>query len=62
MSKIRLYCQYACQDNRPSTIRILLSHGANPQIRASEKGWVPLHFAACLGYVEAAQVSISLIF
>lgn len=60
INKIKSYFQYACQNNRPLTISVLLSHGANPQIRASEKGWVPLHFAACLGYVEAVQVSFSL--
>ncbi|GBN82783.1 Tyrosine-protein kinase Shark, partial [Araneus ventricosus] len=40
---------YACLNNRPSTVDVLINHRANPQLRATETGWVPLHYAAFHG-------------
>ncbi|XP_015602408.1 tyrosine-protein kinase Shark [Cephus cinctus] len=51
---------YACQSNLPSTVRILISGGANVQARHTETGMVPLHEAASRGHKEVIQVLLSM--
>ncbi|CAH0383280.1 unnamed protein product [Bemisia tabaci] len=52
---------YACQNNLPSTVRILVEvGGANLQLRHPETAWVPLHEAASRGFVDVALVLLSL--
>ncbi|XP_012283848.1 tyrosine-protein kinase shark [Orussus abietinus] len=50
---------YACQSNLPSTVRILISGGANVQARHTETGMVPLHEAATRGQKEVIQALLS---
>ncbi|CAL1272831.1 unnamed protein product [Larinioides sclopetarius] len=51
---------YACLNNRPSTVDVLINHRANPQLRATETGWVPLHYAAFHGYTDVVKMLLSL--
>ncbi|GFT73185.1 tyrosine-protein kinase HTK16 [Nephila pilipes] len=51
---------YACLNNRPLTVDVLVNHRANPQLRATETGWVPLHYAAFHGYADVVKMLLSL--
>ncbi|GIX89198.1 tyrosine-protein kinase HTK16, partial [Caerostris extrusa] len=51
---------YACINNRPSTVDVLINYRANPQLRATESGWVPLHYAAYHGYTNVVKMLLSL--
>ncbi|GFV19457.1 tyrosine-protein kinase Shark [Trichonephila clavipes] len=51
---------YACLNNKPSTVVVLIHYRANPQLRATETGWVPLHYAAFHGYTDVVQMLLSL--
>ncbi|XP_012260350.2 tyrosine-protein kinase Shark isoform X1 [Athalia rosae] len=51
---------YACQSNLPSTVRILISGGANIQARNTKTGMVPLHEAASRGHSTVIQVLLSM--
>ncbi|XP_035700493.1 tyrosine-protein kinase Shark isoform X3 [Folsomia candida] len=48
---------YACINNLPDTVRILLQDGnANPQIRRNDNGWVPMHEAAFRGHLMCVAI------
>nr|XP_023011700.1 tyrosine-protein kinase shark [Leptinotarsa decemlineata] len=52
---------YACQNNFPSTVRLLVQlGGANIQARNTETGTVPLHEAANRGHKEVVKELLSL--
>ncbi|XP_057672099.1 tyrosine-protein kinase Shark [Diorhabda carinulata] len=52
---------YACQNNFPSTVRLLVQTGnANVQARNTETGAVPLHEAASRGHKEVVMELLSL--
>ncbi|KAK9889307.1 hypothetical protein WA026_004588 [Henosepilachna vigintioctopunctata] len=52
---------YACQNNFPSTVRLLVQvGGANIQARNTENGAVPLHEAASYGHKEVIRELLSL--
>ncbi|KFM71953.1 Tyrosine-protein kinase HTK16, partial [Stegodyphus mimosarum] len=51
---------YACQKNQSSTVTVLLKWGANPQLRATESGWVPLHYSANHGCFDTVKDLLSL--
>ncbi|XP_066603271.1 tyrosine-protein kinase Shark [Prorops nasuta] len=50
---------YACQSNLPNTVIVLISGGANMQVRHTETGMVPLHEAASRGHKNVIQVLLS---
>ncbi|CAH1960669.1 unnamed protein product [Acanthoscelides obtectus] len=51
---------YACQNNFPSTVKLLVQKGgANVQARHTDSGRVPLHEAAERGYIEIVTELIS---
>lgn len=54
---VLFHFQYACQKNRPSTIKLLvLEGGANVQTRHAQTGKVPLHEAAQFGNIDCIKV------
>lgn len=56
-----IFFQYACQNNYPSTVRLLVQLGsANIQARNTETGDVPLHDAASRGHKEVVKELLSL--
>ncbi|GAB6021261.1 hypothetical protein CHUAL_003875 [Chamberlinius hualienensis] len=51
---------YACQTNRPTTVRILLDVGlANYQARSCHDGWVAMHEAASRGHTECVKLLLA---
>ena len=50
----------ACEHGHAACVRVLLSHGANPNARQQTSGGTPLHVAAAHGYVEIARILLDL--
>ncbi|MCS5711372.1 ankyrin repeat domain-containing protein [Candidatus Berkiella aquae] len=49
---------WAVEYNQPNIVRLLLDHGARPNIHDAT-GWTPLHLAAASGYSEIIQILLS---
>ena len=46
----------AAEFNYPEVVKLLLEHGANPNIQENKYGWTPLHYAVKSCHVDVARV------